>query len=594
MVTRESVRRSVSCADDYGTVAKQEDGTIKSLGPIPAGTAAWRWNPFWTRHLPASVNRQLLPLKAHFFLYLAGQACVFPYLAVIGRQNGINAATIAIIFSLTPLTAVIIKPVCGFVIDRTQNATAVIVFLQVVLVIFHGIVFCSPSIKAHSDSSFTGYLNCNSSQLVISNSSSASCVVSGAREGSPFSCNLTVFDDARSVDVTATGASDTVVNLKGVSSICGNVSASGRVANETYAVLRCPCDTSVYSGNFWIYTVSVVVSWVCAATLYTVTDAAVCELLGDKVNVFGRQRLWGTISWGIVSPLIGMMIDEASNSTYTDYKPGFYVFVVVMLLDILLLLRMPRLRTADLSLNLFKDVATLFCNAEIVLFTAWTFIVGALIGVLWSFSTWYLEDLHASKLMIGLSNTVMSLCVEVPLFFVSNTILERIGYFFSYSAAFLTFSIKFIGYSYLVNPWYGLIVDIPWRRHLSSGLLRHDCVRQAGCHAWHDSLDDVHLGLDFGRSWRCSRQHAGWNEHRQNWRPVDIPLPWLRFFRVRCFVYSELPVPSAPGPRSFRGYSPIGEVPPGGGAKGHEPMKNGSARKCDSAANNECVEHTYF
>lgn len=413
----------------------------------------------WSRCLPASVNTQLLPLKAHFFLYLAGQACVYPYLAVIGRQIGINAAMIAIIFSLTPLAAVILKPICGFVIDRTQNATAVIVFLQVVLVISHGVVFFSPSIKTHDDGLFEGYINCTSGQLAVSNASAYSCVAAKARIDDPVSCNTTLEDDP-SIDVSVTKASDTFVDLKGISSVCRNASGNRSAINESYAVLRCPCDSTVYQGNFWIYTTSVVVAWTSAATMYTVTDAAVCELLGDNVNAFGRQRLWGTISWGTVSPLIGFMIDEASNPSYTDYKPGFYLFAAIMVLDLILICCMPRLRTADLSVNFIKDIATLFCSAEIVLFTLWTFIVGALIGVLWSFSTWYLEDLHASKLMIGLSNTVMSLCVEVPLFFTSKTILERVGYFFSYSAAFLAFSIKFIGYSYLVNPWYGLIVDI--------------------------------------------------------------------------------------------------------------------------------------
>uniref|UniRef100_A0A0K8RM97 Putative transporter n=1 Tax=Ixodes ricinus TaxID=34613 RepID=A0A0K8RM97_IXORI len=80
--------------------------------------------------LPASVNRSLLPLKLHFFLYLAAQACVYAYLAVIGRQNGISAANIAVIFGFTPLAAVLFKPVCGYIIDRTQNATGVILALQ--------------------------------------------------------------------------------------------------------------------------------------------------------------------------------------------------------------------------------------------------------------------------------------------------------------------------------------------------------------------------------------------------------------------------------------------------------------------------------
>ncbi|XP_037577756.1 major facilitator superfamily domain-containing protein 6 isoform X2 [Dermacentor silvarum] len=431
-----------------------------SFRPLPTDNHTAVMESCWTRCLPASVNRQLLPLKAHYFLYLAGQACVSPYLAVIGRQIGINAAMIAVIFSLTPLAAVVINPLCGFVIDRTQNATAVIVFLQAILVASYGVVFFSPSINAHTDSSFTGYINCNSSQLMVSNASSASCVVSGAYESAPISCNLTVIEDGYSVNVDVTSASDTLVNLSDVSKICGNVSVNESVASETYANLRCPCDATPYEGKFWIYTISVFIAWASSATMYTVTDAAVCELLGDNVNAFGRQRLWGTVSWGVVSPLIGFLIDEASDSSYTNYKPGFYLFAAIMALNILLICCMPRLRTADLSVNFLWDIVILFCDVEIVLFTAWTFIVGALMGVLWSFSTWYLEDLHASKLMIGLTNTVMSLCVEVPLFFISKTILERVGYFFSYTAALLAFSIKFIGYSYLVNPWYGLIVDI--------------------------------------------------------------------------------------------------------------------------------------
>ncbi|XP_075546175.1 major facilitator superfamily domain-containing protein 6-like isoform X2 [Dermacentor variabilis] len=414
----------------------------------------------WTRCLPTSVNRQLLPLKAHFFLYLAGQACVSPYLAVIGRQVGINAAMIAVIFSVTPLAAVIIKPLCGVVIDRTQNATAVIGFLQAILVVSHGFVFFSPSFKAHSDSLLTGYINCNSSQMMVSNASSASSVLCGARESAPLSCNLTVIEEDYLVKVNVTSASYTLVNLTGLSDICMNAMVNESVASEINAALRCPCDATKYDSKFWIYTISIVVAWTSSVTLYTVTDAAVCELLGDNVSAFGRQRLWGTISWGVVSPLIGFMIDEASDSTHTDYKPGFYLFAAFMALDVLLICFMARLRTADLSVNFLRDIATLFCNAEIVLFTVWTFVVGALMGIIWSFSTWYLEDLHASKLLIGLTNTVMSLCVEVPFFFISKAILERIGYYFSYSAALLALSIKFIGYSYLVNPWYGLIVDI--------------------------------------------------------------------------------------------------------------------------------------
>ncbi|XP_037577763.1 major facilitator superfamily domain-containing protein 6-B isoform X3 [Dermacentor silvarum] len=544
----------------------------------------------WSRCLPASVNRQLLPLKAHFFLYLAGQACVSPYLAVIGRQIGINAAMIAVIFSLTPLAAVIVKPLCGFVIDRTQNATAVIVFLQAIMVASHGVVFFSPSIKVHTDSSFAGYINCNTSQLMVSNASLASCVVSGARESAPISCNLTVIADDYSVNVNVTSASDILVNLSDVSKICINVSVN---ASDTYAALRCPCDATPYEGNFWIYTISVVIAWASAVTMYTVTDAAVCELLGDNVNAFGRQRLWGTVSWGVVSPLIGFMIDEASDSSYTDYKPGFYLFAAIMALNILLICCMPRLRTADLSVNFLRDIAILFCDVEIVLFTAWTFIVGALMGVVWCFSTWYLEDLQASKLMIGLTNTVMSLCVEVPLFFVSKTILERVGYFFSYSAALLALSIKFIGYSYLVNPWYGLIVDIVGGAIFPLAYCAM-CVfaKRAATPGTAASMMCI-LGSTFeGLGVAAGNLLGGMSIDKIGSR---LTFRYLGYSSAGCAILCTLTYLCLRHIGSGR----LGATPPSEklgltAIKDQDAMKNGSTRLSDSTANNECAEHTYF
>ncbi|XP_037577758.1 major facilitator superfamily domain-containing protein 6 isoform X1 [Dermacentor silvarum] len=565
-----------------GAVAKQKAGAEKRDNHTVAMESCW------TRCLPESVNRQLLPLKAHFFLYLAGQACVYPYLAVIGRQIGINAAMIAVIFSLTPLAAVIIKPLCGFVIDRTQNATAVIVFLQTILVMSHGVVFFSPSIKAHTDSSFTGYLNCNSSQLMVSNASSASCVVSGARESAPISCNLTVIEDDYSINVTS--ASDTLVNLSDVSKICVNLSVN---VSDTYAALRCPCDATPYEGKFWIYTISVVVAWATSATLYTVTDAAVCELLGDNVNAFGRQRLWGTVSWGVVSPLIGFMIDEASDSSYTDYKPGFYLFAAVMALDIILICCMPRLRTADLSVNFLRDIAILFCDVEIVLFTAWTFIVGALMGVVWSFSTWYLEDLHASKLMIGLTNTVMSLCVEVPLFFISKTILERVGYFFSYSAALLAFSIKFIGYSYLVNPWYGLIVDIAGGAIFPLAYSAMTVfAKRASTPGTAASMMCI-LGSAFeGLGIAAGNLLGGMSIDKIGAR---LTFRYLGYSSAGCAIFCTLTYLCLRHLGSGRlGATPRSEKLGLTATKDQDAMKNGSARLCASAANNECAEHTYF
>lgn len=304
--------------------------------------------------LPASVNRDLLPLKAHFFLYVAAQACVYPYLAVVGRQNGISASTIAIIFGFTPLAAVVIKPVCGYIIDRTQNATAVILALQLILIASTGVVFFSPSVKYetwHTD----GLLDCSRGTFTVFDTRPEVCFGTSRNISATIQCNVTLSGK----DVIQTGIEDfagSVISLVNASSTCSVLEGHGSILAGGNATgrLSCPCEGAPENeGNFWLYTVSVVIAWAVSATLYTASDAAVCEVLGDNVKAFGRQRLWGTIGWGIVSPIIGFSIDEASigGDGRTDYRPGFYVFASLALLNMILIACMPRLRTADLSVN---------------------------------------------------------------------------------------------------------------------------------------------------------------------------------------------------------------------------------------------------
>ncbi|XP_064466478.1 major facilitator superfamily domain-containing protein 6-A-like isoform X2 [Ornithodoros turicata] len=442
---------------------------MHSFVPLPVGDAdlrvkrraMWRWDEL----LPRAVNRKLLPLKVHFFLYLAAQACVYSYLAVVGRQNGINAATTAIIFALTPLAAVLLKPVCGYIVDRTQNVTAVILILQLLVVVSHGTLFFSPSIPVPD---IRGDLHCSQGHFTyfgdqFQTKESAPCY----NATFPIRCTLFCRDIPQEGAVKAsieniTGATFEIAN---VSSVCASLVSKGWTSrsSDTSCALRCSCETGVSnyvsSAEFWMYTVSVVIAFAVTATLFSITDAAVCEVLQDNVNAFGLQRLWGTISWGIVSPFAGFLIDTASTPGRTDYTPGYYMFVMFMVLDMLLIGCMPKLKTAELSSNYFSDLRKIFHGVEIIVFTLWTFIIGALMGVVWSFSTWFLEDIGAPKLLIGLTNSVMSLCVELPFFFFSKNILQAVGHFLSYSLSFVGFAIKFTGYSYLSNPWYVLLIE---------------------------------------------------------------------------------------------------------------------------------------
>lgn len=363
-----------------------------------------------------------------------------------------------------PLAAAMMKPICGYIIDRTQNATVTLLVLQVTLIVFTGVLFLSPAVKDGTLYS-NGILNCSSQSFIFLNSSSELCYPFQEHSNISKVCNLTLEDG----DWTQNGdnhSSSAVVKLSNATFACEALEDRRTVPwNESAtAMLRCSCSSGQEAhSNLWRYAVSLVISGALAMTIFTVSDSVTCEALGNNAKLFGKQRLWGTIGWGILNPIIGFTIDKTSVlgvSMFTDYAPGFYVFAAFTIVDVILIACIPRLRTADFSVNFFRDLASLLCSVEVVVFTMWTFVTGLFIGAMWTYSTWFLEDMGASKLMIGLANMVMSLAVEVPLFFVSSSTLETLGYFLSYSITFVLIAVKFLAYSFLLNPWYGLLIEI--------------------------------------------------------------------------------------------------------------------------------------
>lgn len=59
-----------------------------------------------------------------------------------------------------------------------------------------------------------------------------------------------------------------------------------------------------------------------------------CFNKGDKANDFGKQRCWGSVSWGIFAVFGGVLVDYLSKSDYSkNYVPIFYLSLIVILCD---------------------------------------------------------------------------------------------------------------------------------------------------------------------------------------------------------------------------------------------------------------------
>lgn len=54
--------------------------------------------------------------------------------------------------------------------------------------------------------------------------------------------------------------------------------------------------------------------------------------IGNKPNLFGKQRCWGAIGWGIFSILAGWLVDIFSSSEENkNYLPIHYLCLLVLL-----------------------------------------------------------------------------------------------------------------------------------------------------------------------------------------------------------------------------------------------------------------------
>ncbi|KAK8788732.1 hypothetical protein V5799_021491 [Amblyomma americanum] len=390
-------------------------------------------------------------------VHCAAQASVLPYLAAVGRRNGIPESNIAYIFALIPIVAIFVKVICGYVADRTQNVTAILLILNLSLLVSNGMVFFSKSVE-NSPRPPQGLLDCPAQNRTFENPF-RNCTDLAPQVCSVDSC---AHNASREFEIAVYG-NVSAVATDDLCSVFEQNNATGPDVSTGVCRFTCMCyEAERNSVNFAVYVIFVAISFIAGASAFVMSDVATCEMLGDRANTFGKQRIWGTISWGIVSPIAGIAIDAANAATNNQagYTPGFYVFAVLIVMDMALLHRMPNLRMGEQSTSFFKDIRTVFGGCEVAVFTVWTCFTGVFFGVHASYNPWFLEDIGAPKLVIGLSFSVMTLLAELPLLFVAHRILGRIGYFWSYSLSFAASAIKLVAYSFLGNPWYALLVDV--------------------------------------------------------------------------------------------------------------------------------------
>lgn len=210
--------------------------------------------------------------------------------------------------------------------------------------------------------------------------------------------------------------------------------------------------------TFWAYLAVRVFIAIISGTAFAMFEGAVIAIVREQKADYGMQRMYGSIGGMISSPLSGLLIDYASRGKgYTDFRPAFYLYAVLKIASGALMLGID-LEFKQPAQNLLEDVITVFRNIEIVALFIACFIMGTAWGYIESFLFWLLQDLGASRSLMGITITVGGVA-GLPLLVLSGPIIRRIGHANVLFIGFVFYAIRLLGYSLIYNPWLCLVFE---------------------------------------------------------------------------------------------------------------------------------------
>jgi PPP family 3-phenylpropionic acid transporter len=154
-----------------------------------------------------------------------------------------------------------------------------------------------------------------------------------------------------------------------------------------------------------------------AAPITSFADSATMSMLAAEKEMYGRVRLGGTIGWGLVAPLAGLIIQ-----TY-GIRWAFWGFSAIMVFNLIISQKFTFGQVVEQE-SLLGDVRKVLIDQRWMLFLALAFVGGIAFTVINSYLFPYMEELGISKTTMGIALTIATLS-ELPVLFFANHLLKR-------------------------------------------------------------------------------------------------------------------------------------------------------------------------
>ena len=184
----------------------------------------------------------------------------------------------------------------------------------------------------------------------------------------------------------------------------------------------------------------------------SLVDSAVLTELGGHKERYGRIRVWGTIGYGVIAPFASTLIGRLG------LQWAFWGYAILMLCGLLVIFRVPFHQSHSTG-SFGGGMRLLFANRAWMLFLAMVFIAGIGMATINNYLFLYLQDLGASKTLMGIALTISTIS-EIPAMFFSDRLLRRLGARGMLVVAMTTIGLRLIVYSLATQTWVVLLVQL--------------------------------------------------------------------------------------------------------------------------------------
>lgn len=155
------------------------------------------------------------------------------------------------------------------------------------------------------------------------------------------------------------------------------------------------------------------------SAIIPLADSATMNMLGGQKGSYGKIRLWGSIGWGLASPLAGKLIDSFGT------KGGFSASIALLLVVLLVSLGMSHTR-AHLAVPFWHGLRQVLADRRWISFLGLAVVGGMSLSVISAYLFIFMNGLGASKTLMGLVMTIATIS-EIPVLFFMDRLIRRWG-----------------------------------------------------------------------------------------------------------------------------------------------------------------------